>query len=66
MVVRVPFEDGRPVGGYEAFATGFWIAGQDRAQVWGRPAGLAFGPDGALYLADDAGGTLWRITYEGE
>lgn len=65
MVVRVPFEEGRPVGAYEAFATGFWVAGQDRAQVWGRPAGLTFGPDGALFVADDAGGTLWRITYEG-
>lgn len=64
MVVRVPFDGVVPAGGYEAFATNFWIAGQDRAQVWGRPAGVAFGPDGALYITDDAGGTLWRVTYE--
>jgi hypothetical protein len=38
-VVRVPFKDGRPEGYYENFATGFWISGEQRAEVWGRPAG---------------------------
>ncbi|HEY4217327.1 MAG TPA: hypothetical protein VGM67_09315 [Gemmatimonadaceae bacterium] len=28
-----------------------------------RPVGLAQGPDGALYLSDDRGGRIWRITY---
>ena len=64
MVVRVPFTDGRPAGGYEAFATGFWASGRDQAQVWGRPAGLALAADGALLVADDAGGVIWRIAYE--
>ena len=63
MVVRVPFADGRPAGGYEAFATGFWASGEKRAQVWGRPAGLTLAADGALLVADDAGGVIWRIAY---
>jgi glucose/arabinose dehydrogenase len=64
-VVRVPFEDGRPVGGYENFAVGFWIEGEETARVWGRPAGLALGGDGSLLVADDAGGTVWRIRWVG-
>ncbi len=30
-----------------------------------RPTGLAVGPDGALYIADDAGGRIWKVTYTG-
>jgi glucose/arabinose dehydrogenase len=62
-VVRVPFKDGRPEGHYENFATGFWISGEQRAEVWGRPAALAVAKDGALLVADDTGGTIWRISY---
>ena len=58
MVARVPFKDGKPVGHYEAFATGFMAGPQ---AVWGRPVGIAAAPDGALYVADDAGRTVWRI-----
>jgi glucose/arabinose dehydrogenase len=64
-VVRVPFKDGRPEGYYENFATGFWGAGESRAEVWGRPAALAVAKDGALLVADDTGGTIWRISYDG-
>ena len=63
MVVRVPFKDGRPLGGYEAFVTGFWSGGSERAEVWGRPAGLAVAADGSLLIADDAGGTVWRVSH---
>lgn len=62
-VVRVRFRDGRPAGGYENFATGFWAAGSRRAQVWGRPVGLAMARDGSLLIADDAGGVIWRVRY---
>jgi glucose/arabinose dehydrogenase len=65
-VVRVPFKDGKPQGYYENFATGFWAAGEQRAEVWGRPAALAVTKDGALLIADDTGGTIWRISYAGE
>jgi len=62
-IVRVPFKDGKPVGYYENFAAGFWVSGLHRAEVWGRPAALAVTKDGALLVADDTGGTIWRISY---
>jgi glucose/arabinose dehydrogenase len=43
--------------------TGFWVEGDERALVWGRPADVALAPDGALFVVDDTGGTLWRVTY---
>jgi glucose/arabinose dehydrogenase len=65
-VVRVPFKQGRPQGFYENFASGFWVAGLARAEVWGRPAAVAVAKDGALLIADDTGGTVWRIAYVGQ
>ena len=68
-VVRVPFKNGRPAGGYENFVTGFWSgAGKpgDPAQVWGRPAGLAVAKDGSLLIADDDGKVVWRVSYGGK
>jgi len=65
-IVRVPFKNGRPEGFYENFATGFWISGEQRAEVWGRPAALAVAKDGSLLVADDTGGTIWRISYTGK
>jgi glucose/arabinose dehydrogenase len=64
-VVRVPFKQGRPQGYYENFAIGFWVAGRARADVWGRPAAVAVAKDGALLIADDTGGTIWRVAYRG-
>src|SRR5438105_12908010 len=64
-IVRVPFKDGRPQGWYENFAAGFWASGVHRAEVWGRPTALAIMKDGSLLVADDTGGTIWRISYTG-
>lgn len=64
-IVRVPFRNGRPVGSYSNFATGFWVAGRNRAEVIGRPAGLAVWTDGSLLVADDSGRAVWRISYAG-
>lgn len=69
MVVRVPFEGGRPKGWYEPFVTGFRVderpGERERARVWGRPSGLALLPDGSLLIADDVGNRVWRVSYEG-
>lgn len=65
MVVRVPMTDGRPDGGYEAFVTGFRLddgSVPGRAEVWGRPVGLAWAADGSLLIADDTSGSIWRVT----
>ncbi len=64
-IVRIRFEDGRPLGGYENFATGFWFAGDTAAQLYGRPVGLAVAADGSLLIADDASHVIWRIGYDG-
>jgi glucose/arabinose dehydrogenase len=59
-VARVVMKEGRPTG-IEDFATGFLKDGV----VFGRPAGLATGPDGALYVSDDNKGFIYRIAYTG-
>ena len=63
-IVRIRFEDGRPVGGYENFATGFWFAGDKEAELYGRPVGMTIASDGALLIADDGADVIWRIAYE--
>lgn len=65
-IVHVPFEEGRPMGHYVNFATGFWEGGTRTARVWGRPAGLALTRDGGLLIADDTARVVWLIRYVGE
>jgi glucose/arabinose dehydrogenase len=68
-VVRVHFAGGKPVGGYENFATGFWNGmgnSGEPAKVWGRPVGLAVAKDGSLLVADDVANVVWRVTYTGK
>lgn len=65
-VVRIHFKDGRPVGGYDNFLTGFHIDDTSPAQVWGRPVGLATAKDGSLLVTDDAGKAIWRVAYTGK
>jgi glucose/arabinose dehydrogenase len=58
-VVRVLMKDGRPAG-LEDFVTG-WLKDD---VVSGRPAGLAIGADGALYISDDNKGFIYRVAYD--
>lgn len=61
-LVRVFFENGQPTGEYENFVNNFWVAGTDTAGVWGRPANLELLDDGSILIADDTGGTIWKLT----
>jgi len=62
-VVFLPFSGGANSGAWEVFASGFVPADVQPATAPHRPAGVAQGPDGALYVTDDVGGRVWRITY---
>jgi glucose/arabinose dehydrogenase len=64
-IVRVKLDDkGQPQGGAEDFITGWLAPGETKKGRWmGRPVGIVFGSDGAMYLSDDSGGVIYRITY---
>jgi glucose/arabinose dehydrogenase len=66
-VVFVPMRNGRPAGDWELFADDFEGPGPitSPASAAHRPTGLAQGPDGSLYVTDDVGGRVWKVTYEG-
>jgi glucose/arabinose dehydrogenase len=59
-VVFVPFANGRPAGPPRDILTGF-LAPDERAS-YGRPVGVAIGPDGSVLVADDVGDAIWRVT----
>ena len=67
-VLRVDFENGQPVG-MKPFITGFLMEDEESPTGWGhmgRLAGMAQATDGTLYLSDDTGGIIYRISYEGD
>jgi glucose/arabinose dehydrogenase len=65
-VIFQPMSGAAANGEYATFADGF-VAGIDPKALPGaavhRPTGLAVGPDGALYITDDTGGRIYRVTY---
>jgi glucose/arabinose dehydrogenase len=61
-VIRVPLSGGAPTGEYEDFMTGFVTPA---GEVWGRPVGVAVAGDGALFVSDDGGNVVWRVSYAG-
>ena len=64
-IIRVKLDDkGQPQGGAEDFITGWLAPGETKRGRWmGRPVGIAFGNDGAMYLSDDAANAIYQITY---
>ncbi len=58
-VVFVPFADGKPDGAAEDILTGFL---NEQEEAMGRPVGVAVDRSGALLVADDVGGVVWRVT----
>jgi glucose/arabinose dehydrogenase len=67
-IVFLPMKDGKPNGEYEIFADDFagGEANLTPSAAVHRPCGLAMGTDGSLYVSDDKGGTVWKITYTGK
>ena len=61
-VVFIPFAGGKPVGKPHNFVAGFL---DKDGNARGRPVGVAIDRTGALLIADDVGGTVWRVTYTG-
>ncbi|WP_428483631.1 PQQ-dependent sugar dehydrogenase [Rhodopila sp.] len=61
-LVFVPFANGRPAGPSRDILSGF-LAPDERVS-YGRPVGVAIGPDGSLLMADDVGNVIWRVTGE--
>jgi len=64
-IIRIRFKNGKPVGGYEDFLTG-WLLDENRREVWGRPVGLLVLSDGSMLITDDGANKIWRVTYQGK
>lgn len=64
-VVFVPMNaDGDITGDWEIFADDFEVP-DPGSDVIGRPNGLAVDAEGSLYIVDDAGGRIWKVSYSG-
>ncbi len=59
-VLAVPFAAGRPTGDPQPFLTGF-VADARKGTVYGRPASVQTRADGAIFVVDDAGDTVWLV-----
>ncbi|MGA0613726.1 PQQ-dependent sugar dehydrogenase [Paracoccus sp. KR1-242] len=60
-LIFVPFADGKPCGPSRDILSGF--LSEDEKVSYGRPVGVAVGPDGkSLLMADDVGDVIWRVT----
>lgn len=57
-VAFIPFKNGKPTGPLEDFLTGFI---KNEKEVYGKPVGVAVAQDGALLVADDVSGIVWRV-----
>lgn len=62
-VVFQPLNGTSTSGDYETFADGFAGGKLQPDAAAHRPDGLAQAPDGSLYISDDKGGRIYRVTY---
>lgn len=62
-IVRIRFASNGQPQRFEPFVTGFLTEGGMTHIA--RPMGLAVAKDGALLMADDANGVIYRVAYEG-
>ncbi len=63
-LIFVPFKDGIPSGPARDILSGF--LSEDERLAYGRPVGVALGPDAkSLLMADDVGDIIWRISGAG-
>ena len=58
-LIHVPFKDGKPSGRPNDILSGF--LSPDEKYSYGRPVGVAIGPDGSVLMADDVGDVLGRV-----
>ncbi len=62
----VQVANNRPVGS-QPFLTGFRDSEmQPCGSAWGRPAGVAIGAHGELFVSDDKNGNIYRVVYVGQ
>ena len=63
-IVRVPIDKatGKARGDYEDYVTGIV---NPAGNVWGRPVGIVEAKDGSLLFSEDAGSTIWRVSFVG-
>ncbi|MCP9494676.1 MAG: sorbosone dehydrogenase family protein [Pyrinomonadaceae bacterium MAG19_C2-C3] len=59
-VIYAPVQNGRATGEYVDFMTGFVTP---NGGVWGRPVAVATGKDGSMFVSDDGGDVVWRVSY---
>jgi glucose/arabinose dehydrogenase len=65
-VQMVSVQNDLPVSS-EPFLTGFRDSPQQECgSAWGRPAGVASGAHGELFVSDDQNGNIYRIVYTGQ
>lgn len=62
-VARIPVKNGKALGEYEDFLTGFTTRD---GKVWGRPVGITVAKDSAIIVVEDGANTVWRVTWVGK
>lgn len=65
-VQMIVVRNGMPVDS-QPFLTGFRASETENCgNAWGRPAGVAVGANGELFVSDDQNGNVYRVVYQGD